>query len=97
MVTYTAKPGAAPQVSKSSPVYGAVVLSQWQNYQRLALQTGYYLTAGMMKSADNWIWTGTVVGGLGGLLGINQAILKVRSNMAYRNQRKAVRELEKLR
>ena len=97
MAKYTAKPGAAPQTSYSAPLYGAVVLSQWQNYERLALQTGYYLTAGMMKTSENWIWTAVVVGGLGGLLGVNQMILKVRSNIAFRNQRKAVRELEKLR
>lgn len=81
------------QVSFSVPLFGASVLSSWQNIKRSLLKLGGTVTLGLISTQENWTWFLGTVFTLTALLCVNQAILSTKSAIKSQRQKKALKEL----
>ena len=81
------------QVSFSVPLFGASVLSSWQNIKRSLLELGGTITLGLISTQENWTWFLGTVFTLTALLCVNQAILSTKSAIKSQRQKKALKEL----
>ncbi|KAL3158808.1 hypothetical protein ABBQ32_011534 [Trebouxia sp. C0010 RCD-2024] len=94
-VTYNPESDAQTQIA-----YGATptlyILSPTQKLMRTALNMGSYLSLGMVRTPEQWLWAGSTVGGAAALLGGYWAFTVATDANKRKKYRQALEEVTKM-